>query len=121
MGTLKRVIISNLVCSNSVSALGSIISGIPGHYIEDVKISNVQMLHQGGGTKEDARTSRPNTRTSIPSPTCSLRRRGPGATAAVRTDDFVPEGQGRGAAGAGRGAAGAGRARPGSRAAGGAA
>ncbi len=31
VGTLKRVIISNLVCSNSVSGLGSVISGIPGH------------------------------------------------------------------------------------------
>jgi polygalacturonase len=54
IGTLKRVIISNIVCSGSVSGLGSVISGIPGHYIEDVKISNVQVLHQGGGTKEDA-------------------------------------------------------------------
>lgn len=30
-------------CSNSVSSLGSVISGIPGHYIEDVTISNVDI------------------------------------------------------------------------------
>jgi len=54
IGTLKRIIISNVVCSNSVTRLGSIISGIPGHEIEDVKISNVTVQHQGGGTKEDA-------------------------------------------------------------------
>ncbi|HEU5020462.1 MAG TPA: right-handed parallel beta-helix repeat-containing protein, partial [Bryobacteraceae bacterium] len=54
IGTLKRIIISNVVCSNSVARLGSIISGIPGHEIEDVKISNVTVQHQGGGTKEDA-------------------------------------------------------------------
>ncbi len=54
IGTLKRIIISNIVCSNSVARLGSIISGIPGHEIEDVKISNVTVQHQGGGTKEDA-------------------------------------------------------------------
>ncbi|HXE62246.1 MAG TPA: glycoside hydrolase family 28 protein [Bryobacteraceae bacterium] len=54
IGTLKRIIISNVVCSNSVTRLGSIISGIPGHEIEDVKISNITVQHQGGGTKEDA-------------------------------------------------------------------
>jgi polygalacturonase len=54
VGTLKRVIIDNLVCSGSVSRLGSIISGIPGHEIEDVRISNVIVEHQGGGTEEHA-------------------------------------------------------------------
>ncbi len=54
IGTLKRIIISNVVVSNSVSRLGSIISGIPDHNIEDVKISNVTVQHQGGGTKENA-------------------------------------------------------------------
>ncbi len=69
VGTLKRVIISNLVCSNSVSRLGSIISGIPGHEIEDVKISNVQVLHQGGGTKEDAAFAPPEYESNYPEPT----------------------------------------------------
>src|ERR1017187_10439346 len=69
VGTLKRVIISNIVCSNSVSRLGSIISGIPGHEIEDVKISNVQILHQGGGTKEDAAFQPPEYEETYPEPT----------------------------------------------------
>jgi polygalacturonase len=54
IGTLKRIVISNVVCSNCVARLGSIISGIPGHNIEDVKISGVTVQHQGGGTKENA-------------------------------------------------------------------
>jgi polygalacturonase len=54
IGTLKRIIIDNVVCSGSVSRLGSIVSGIPGHEIEDVRISNVIVEHQGGGTKEQA-------------------------------------------------------------------
>ena len=54
VGTLKRILISNLVCSNCVPGLGSIITGIPGHAIEDVTISHVQIYHQGGGTKEEA-------------------------------------------------------------------
>ena len=54
VGVLRRVIISGIVCSNSASRISSIISGIPGHPIEDVKISNVYVQHQGGGTKETA-------------------------------------------------------------------
>jgi len=69
VGTLKRVIISNLVCSNCVSGLGSVISGIPGHLIEDVKISNIQILHQGGGTKEDAAYQPPEYEDMYPEPT----------------------------------------------------
>ncbi len=68
VGTLKRVIIDNLVCSNSVSRLGSIISGIPGHAIENVKISNIQIQHQGGGTKENAAIQPPEDEAKYPEP-----------------------------------------------------
>ncbi len=53
-GVLRRVLIQNIVCSNAVPTFGSIISGVPGFPIEDVKISNVYIQHQGGGTKEQA-------------------------------------------------------------------
>src|SRR5271157_3790602 len=101
VGTLKRVIISNLVCSNSVPDLGSVISGIPGHYIEDVKISNVEIRHQGGGTKEDAAYQPPEYEDIYPEPdmfTAPLR---PGRNGRGPNGDFVPEGQGRGAGGRG--------------------
>ena len=68
VGTLKRVIISNLVCSNAVHGLGSVISGIPGHQIEDVKIGNIQILHRGGGTKEDAAYQPPEYEEMYPEP-----------------------------------------------------
>jgi hypothetical protein len=68
IGTLKRVIISNIVCSARSPRLGSVISGIPGHYIEDVKISNIQVLHQGGGTKEDAAFQPPEYEDVYPEP-----------------------------------------------------
>jgi hypothetical protein len=51
---MRRVVISNIVCSNTAAYLGSIVSGIPGHAIENVKISDVYVQHQGGGTKENA-------------------------------------------------------------------
>jgi polygalacturonase len=54
VGTLKRVIMSNITCHDAVTELPSIISGVPGHMIEDIKISNVYIHQKGGGTKEMA-------------------------------------------------------------------
>ena len=48
VGALRRVLISNLVCSNAGSPVSSVISGIPGYEIEDVKLRNVLIQHQGG-------------------------------------------------------------------------
>ena len=107
IGTLKRILIDNVVCSNSVSALGSVISGIPGHAIEDVKISNIHIQHQGGGTKEDAAYQPPEAEDIYPEPDMFTAPPRPGRNGRGPNGDFVPEGQGRGAAGrgAGRGAA----------------
>src|SRR6185437_8510099 len=54
VGTLKRVIISGIVCHNSASRIASVISGIPEHYIEDVKLSDLYLQYRGGGTREAA-------------------------------------------------------------------
>jgi polygalacturonase len=54
VGKVRRVSISNVVCSNAASEISSIVSGIPEHEIEDVRISNVFIEHRGGGTKETA-------------------------------------------------------------------
>jgi len=107
VGTLRRVIISNLVCSNCVSREGSVISGIPGYRIEDVKISNVQILHQGGGTKEDAAYQPPENEETYPEPTMFLSAGRPNG----RGPDgrWIPEGEGRGGAGRGAAAAAGGR------------
>ena len=105
VGTLKRVIVSNLVCSNCVSGLGSIISGIPGHLIEDVKISNIQILHQGGGTKEDAAYQPPEYEGTYPEPTMFVA--GPRPSGRGPDGRWLPEGQGRGGAGRGPGGPGA--------------
>ncbi len=53
-GTLQRIIVSNVVCSNSASHLGCIISGVPGFEIRDVKLHHIYIQHRGGGTKEQA-------------------------------------------------------------------
>jgi len=46
-GTLRRVLISNLVSHNSASSTCSLLSGIPGNLIEDVKFSNCFFDHRG--------------------------------------------------------------------------
>ena len=46
-GTLRRVVISNLVSYNSASSSSSIFSGIPSNLIEDVKLSNCFFGHNG--------------------------------------------------------------------------
>ena len=46
-GTLRRVVISNLVSYNSASSTCSLFSGIPENLIEDVKLSNCFFGHNG--------------------------------------------------------------------------
>ena len=54
VGSIKRVLISNIVSSNGTSKFCSMIVGVPGHYVEDVKINNILIEHPGGGTKQQA-------------------------------------------------------------------
>lgn len=70
VGVVRRVTLSNISCLNaSRSRICSIISGIPGHSIEDLKLSDITILHQGGGTAEDAALTLPEKETAYPEPT----------------------------------------------------
>jgi polygalacturonase len=53
-GVIKRVRISNVVASNVDSRHGVLISGIPGHDIEDLGLRDIRIAYQGGGTAADA-------------------------------------------------------------------
>ena len=68
MGALRRVILSNIVSYNAAGRLSAILSGIPGHAIEDVKISDVYLQHRGGGTKEMAALQPPEDENKYPDP-----------------------------------------------------
>ncbi len=48
VGTLQRVLVDNFVSYNNQSRVCSILSGIPGHEIKDIKMSNIYIQHQGG-------------------------------------------------------------------------
>lgn len=67
VGTLKRVIISNIT-SESVSMLPSILAGVEGHVVEDVKISDVFLRQAGGGTGELAKRQPPVAEVAYPEP-----------------------------------------------------
>jgi polygalacturonase len=68
VGKLRRVIISNIVVYNADPRYGSIISGIPGHSIEDLRLSNIRIYSQGGGTKEQAALQPPEMESTYPEP-----------------------------------------------------
>jgi polygalacturonase len=69
VGTLRRVIIDNVVCYNGSTNQSCIISGVPGHDIEDLTISNVRLFFAGGGTKEQAATQPAEKEDAYPEPT----------------------------------------------------
>jgi polygalacturonase len=68
VGSLRRVLISNVVCSNSESSLGSILSGIPGHPIEDIQLNDIYVQHRGGGAPESAAIRPPELENKYPEP-----------------------------------------------------
>ncbi len=68
VGKLRRINISNFVVYNANSEFASIISGLPGHEIEDVKLSNIQIHYTGGGTKEMAAIHPPENEKQYPEP-----------------------------------------------------
>lgn len=68
VGQLRRVLISNVVVSNADSRQAALITGIPGHYIEDIKFSNIFIQHRGRGTKEAAAITPPENETDYPDP-----------------------------------------------------
>jgi polygalacturonase len=53
VGSIRRVTIDNVVADDADPRYGSIISGIPGHDVEDVSLSNIRLLYRGGLTLDD--------------------------------------------------------------------
>lgn len=68
IGAIRRINISNVVVSNADARYASSVSGIAGHAIEDIRISNVTIRHQGGGLQADALRDMPDNEASYPDP-----------------------------------------------------
>jgi polygalacturonase len=68
VGAIRGVSIDNVIVSNADSRFASLISGIPDHPIEDVRLSNIHVIYKGGGTKEDAEREPPEMENAYPEP-----------------------------------------------------
>ncbi len=68
VGTLKRIVVNNLVCHNAPMRVTSILSGIPGYAIEDVKLANIYIENVGGATAGMAQIVPPEHEDSYPEP-----------------------------------------------------
>jgi polygalacturonase len=68
VGTLKRILINNLTCYNAPQKLSSILSGIPSHSIEDVKLSNIYIETVGGAPPDAAQVQPPEVENNYPEP-----------------------------------------------------
>ena len=66
-GQLRRVSISHVICSNADPAYGCIITGIPGHDIEDVSLSDIRIQYRGG-VHEEPTTQPAESETVYPDP-----------------------------------------------------
>ncbi len=68
IGTMRRIVVSNITSYNSESNICSILSGIPDALIEDVKITNLYMQHKGGATADKAKIVPPEEVEKYPDP-----------------------------------------------------
>jgi len=68
IGSIRRVMFSNIVCWNTVSKLCSILSGVPDASIEDISLHDVLIVCQGGGTAEQRTIQPPENEQKYPDP-----------------------------------------------------
>jgi hypothetical protein len=68
IGACRRIIINNLVAYNVDPRHGAIISGLPGHDIEDLQLSNIRIYYRGGGPKDSIRRIVPEFEKDYPEP-----------------------------------------------------
>lgn len=68
VGTARRIKIDHLVAHNVAAQSGILISGLPGHAIEDLTLSNIFIDYVGGGTKEQGERVVPEHESAYPEP-----------------------------------------------------
>ena len=68
VGTLQNVRLTNIT-ARGTSKIGCSITGLPGHEIENVTLSNIRLGFDGGGTKEDTRREIPEREKNYPEST----------------------------------------------------
>ena len=66
VGTIRHVIISDVVVEGSSPRYASLITGIPGHPVEDVQINHLRLLATGGAPAGQAAAQVPENETEYP-------------------------------------------------------
>jgi polygalacturonase len=67
-GVLRDVTIRDVYCEQSYTSIPMIISGIPGHPIQNIEMRHIHMKMRGGGTEEMADVDPPEAIQSYPEP-----------------------------------------------------
>ena len=69
VGHLRHILISNIVATNVGSMSGIQITGLPHHDVRDIRLDNIRLIFNGGGTRKDARRNPPELNNGYPGPT----------------------------------------------------
>ena len=69
VGKARRINISNIIVYSADPKYASLILGIPGFDVEDVRMSNITILAKGGAPKEQADIAVPENEKGYPDPT----------------------------------------------------
>lgn len=68
VGKMRRILISDVNVYNADSQYSSVISGIPGHCVENVTLRNINIYHKGGYTAADGNIIPPEKEAEYPEP-----------------------------------------------------
>ncbi|HEY4197398.1 MAG TPA: glycosyl hydrolase family 28 protein, partial [Mucilaginibacter sp.] len=68
VGELRRVSISDIRVYNADADQSCVISGMPGHDINDLQLSNIRIYYKGGGTAAQAEKQVPESEKNYPEP-----------------------------------------------------
>jgi polygalacturonase len=68
VATARRISITNVVATDVEPRYATLISGIPGHFIEDVHLGDIQIQYRGGGGKLDAKVQPAEKENGYPEP-----------------------------------------------------
>lgn len=68
VGSVRRINISNVTVTDADARYASQVVGLPGHPVEDVTLSDIQIEYRGGGTAAEAAIEPPENEKSYPEP-----------------------------------------------------
>jgi polygalacturonase len=68
IGTVRNIFISHVMATDIDSMSGVHITGLPGSYVENVRLQDIWLSYRGGGTKQDAERIPPELDKGYPEP-----------------------------------------------------